>query len=93
MDALLALCGGERRADVPRRTVPSLLEVMARPACQCVLAVSHAGASLATVSEFADVDRLRAEGFGNCTIWVLDYLEPAADAPAAFELREVIHPA
>ena len=93
MDAFYRYFGGETLGETRDRVVPALLDIMERPEHENVLVVSHAGACMVSLTAFGFGEQIMAGGAGNGTIWVLDYLGPAAD-PAdpvdSFALREII---
>ena len=68
-DAVFSLFGGETKQEVTERMVKTITEVMEKDDHQSVLVVSHAGASMAFLSAWADCDKaLNGARFGNCNI-------------------------
>lgn len=73
-DDVFTLYGGESDQQVRQRMIDTLTDVMEKPDHHCVLAVSHAGASMGFFSAWADpFEVLKGERFGNCCILHFQY--------------------
>lgn len=81
--------GGESADQVTKRMRTALFGIMNSADHQNVLAVSHAGASMHFLSEWADPELLFSNGgFPNCTICQYDFDTEAQ----LFELMDIIRP-
>lgn len=71
-DTVFPLYGGESSEDVKERLTKTLTQIMEKDDHECVLAVSHAGASMCFASGVFDFRSL-GERFGNCNIMHFTY--------------------
>lgn len=76
--------GGESSNDVRDRMVAALTSIMERPGHECVLAVSHSGATYNFLRALQDPTEELAKGWGNCTTCVYRFEN------GVFTLEEVI---
>ncbi len=86
-DTLFPLFGGETGEEVARRMVKTLTEIMEKKDHETVLAVSHAGASLAFLGTVGNPQKLlNGEKFTNCSILHFIY------EGGVFQFAEVLQP-
>jgi len=79
--------GGEKASDMEKRVIDTLTTVMEKCDHECVLAVSHSGASMYFLKHWEeDAEEIIEAGVGNCTIFKYAYEDKK------FKLFDVIRP-